>query len=134
MAGASTFKASPIDARCELVASNFFEEVPTGGDLYVLKNVLHDWSDEDALKILKNCRRVMSSKHRLVVIDIVLGPSNEPDPGRWSDIEMMMLLGGRERGAADFTKLLRAADFEITKVLPTGESGLFVSVIEARPL
>src|SRR5262249_7588819 len=59
-------------SRYEIVGTDFFVSVPEGGDVYILKNVLHDWNDEDALRILKNCRRVMGAEARLLVIDLVL--------------------------------------------------------------
>lgn len=133
LAGGVPLKQSPIADRCQVVAADFFEAVPEGGDAYILKNVLHDWNDADSLKILRNCHRVMGKDARLVVIDMLLRPANLPDPGRWSDIEMMMLLGGQERSEADFRVLLEEAGFAIAKIAPTGDRGLNVSVIAAKP-
>ncbi len=132
IAGAESLRA--MAERCEIVATNFFESVPAGGDAYVLKNVLHDWDDYDADKILANVRKAIAPDGRLILVDVVLKPSNQPDPGRWGDLEMLMLLKGRERSAADFETLCRRAGFEIVSLRPTGDQGLNASVIEARPV
>lgn len=134
VAGADALRAPGIAARCEIVAVNFFESVPAGADAYVLKNVIHDWDDEDAHKILVNVRKALPADGRLLLIDVVLRASNQPDPGRWGDLEMLVLLKGRERSAADFEALCSRAGFAVVSVQPTGDHGLNVAVIEARPV
>jgi precorrin-6B methylase 2 len=122
--------------RCELVAGDFFESVPDGGDGYVIKSVLHDWDDERCTALLANCRRAIAPEGRLVVIEPVL-PERIEHPGQMtmtlmSDLNMLLLTGGRERTESDFRALLAGAGFELTAVQPTG--GTDYSLVEARPV
>src|SRR5262249_1520702 len=79
VAGATTLREGPIGSRCEIVGVDFFESIPSGADAYVMKHVIHDWNDEDALKILRNCRRAIPTRGTLLLIEWVLKPLNEPD-------------------------------------------------------
>jgi hypothetical protein len=98
--------------RIELVSGDFFRAVPSGGDLYVLKNILHDWADAAAIDVLRTCRRAMARQTRLLVIEhFVCGP-NERCPGKVGDIQMMVRNGGRNRSIADLTDLLSAGGFD----------------------
>ena len=94
-----------------------------------MKWIIHDWNDEDSLKILRNCRRAIRSDGTLLVVDAVLKPPNEPDPGKLMDLTMLVMPGGRERTAAEFAALLRRADFSLARVIPTAGS---LSIIESR--
>lgn len=116
------------DDRWETVAGSFFESVPAG-DFHVLKNVLHDWSDEECVRILENVRRAMKPGGRLAVVDAVLPPSNEPHVGKLQDIFMMLMYSGQERTRAEFEGLLSRAGFRVCGVVPTGGT---CSVIEAE--
>lgn len=111
-------EAQRID-RCQQSAGNFFETVPRGADLYVLKRILHDWDDETAAKILGNCAKAMSPAARLVAVDAVIKPGNDPDPNKALDMSIMALLKGRERTAAEFEALFRAAGLRVTRIIPT---------------
>lgn len=110
--------AKGIADRCTLEAGNFFKSVPKGADLYTLKYILHDWSDERSVQILKNCRAAMGDKSRLLVIDSVIPPGNEPGYVKLLDIEML-IIGGRERTKADFAAIFRQAGLKLTRVIPT---------------
>jgi hypothetical protein len=117
--------------RCELVSGNFFESVPSGGDAYLLKHVIHDWDDERSLTILATCRRAMATSSRLLLVERDLPTDNrEALPAALSDLSMMLQLGGGERTVEEYRSLLTAAGFALTRVIPTphGES-----VIEAVP-
>lgn len=116
--------------RCELVAGDFFESVPAGADMYVIKNVIHDWNDERVIAVLRSCRDSMAKDGRLLTIDIVIPPGNEPFYGKLLDLAMLVLEGGRERTEAEFRTLLEAAGFKLSKVVPTGSA---YSVIEGIP-
>ncbi|MDQ6698883.1 MAG: hypothetical protein M3Z36_01705 [Acidobacteriota bacterium] len=106
-------------AGIEFVRGNFFESVPPGGDVYVLKNILHDWEDGRAKEILAKCRSAMTREARLLIIEnLVYGP-NEPCKGKGGDINMMVRNGGRNRTEAEFGDLLVASGFEIVRVIPT---------------
>lgn len=108
-----------LSDRMKPLAGDFFESVPEGGDLYMLKNVLHDWDDESSLKILQNVHKVMDQKSSLLVIDVVLDEGNEPSLGKMSDILMMAAAGGKERTRSQWNKLLAEAGFRIRKIHPT---------------
>jgi hypothetical protein len=131
IADATELRTGPVVGRCEVLGGNFFEAVPVGADAYILKRVIHDWNDESALKILRNCRRAISRDGTLLLIEWVLKPPNEPDLGKFTDLNMLVLLGGRERTEADFRALLREADFSLARVIPTAGPH---SIIESNPL
>jgi hypothetical protein len=105
--------------RCEKVAGDFFEEVPAGGDAYIMKHIIHDWDDERALTILKNCHRAMTDGGKLLLVEVVLPPGNEPSFGKIMDMEMMLLPGGMERTEAEYRELFAAAGFQLTRIVPT---------------
>jgi hypothetical protein len=86
--------------RCEIVEGTFFESVPVGADTYILKRVLHDWSDwsdEVAVSLLRRCREAMAPEGRVLTLDAAVPPGNQPHRSKMLDIMMMALLGGRER-------------------------------------
>jgi hypothetical protein len=107
-----------VGDRCDVVAGSFFDAVPEGGDAYVLKAIVHDWEDEDALAILRACRTAMREDSVLVVVEVELGAPNEPD-GKFSDLNMLVGPGGRERTPDEFAALFAAAGFELTGVTRT---------------
>src|SRR5262249_2776148 len=78
VAGATTLRQEPISQRCEIIGGDFFKGVPAGADAYLLKGIIHDWNDEAALQILKNCRRAIHPDGRLLIVDAVLTPSTDP--------------------------------------------------------
>ena len=124
--------AAGLRTRCELVAGSFFESVPAGGDLYLLKRVIHDWDDERAVAILRNCRAAMHGAARLLVVDHVLSPGNEPSLGKWLDLQMLVLTpGGRERDEVRFRALLEAAGLRLERTLPAGPTASLVEAAAA---
>jgi SAM-dependent methyltransferase len=128
--GATALRTGAIAERCEIVGIDFFEAVSERADAYMMKAIIHDWNDEAALKILKNCRRAIRNNGKLLLMEHVLKPPNEPDPGRFMDLTMLVLLTGRERTEIEFAALLRAGGFSLTRVIPT--TGL-LSIIESQP-
>jgi ubiquinone/menaquinone biosynthesis C-methylase UbiE len=114
--------------RCMLVAGDFFEGVPSGGDSYVLKRVLFDWTDEKAVQILKNCRRAMKSDAHLLIIEPLIGPPNEQSPAHLFDMTFLVMLHGRLRTADEYSGLLGQAGFRLQRVVPTESD---VSILEA---
>ena len=123
--------ATGIADRCTFVGGDFFVAVPAGGDAYVLSQILHDWDDEHCVAILGQCRRAMADHGNLLVVELVLPPGNEPSLGKWLDLHMLVLLGGRERTAAEYDTLFRAAGFNLARVVPTPPGP---SVVEAVPV
>ena len=119
-------RASLPDA-IEAVAGDFRSAVPAGGDVYVLKHVLHNWSDDDARRILENCRDARVAGGRVVVLDAVLAPDNRPDLARMLDLEMRVLFGSRERRKPELRRLIQAAGLQVESASELTESSwLFV--------
>jgi hypothetical protein len=108
-----------IAGRWETVAGDFFVDVPSGGDIYLLKRIIHDKSDADATRILRTVRQAMSESARLLIFDIVVPPSGRPNPNIMSDMLMMAVFEGRERTEEELGTLLANADLKITRILPT---------------
>ncbi len=117
-----------LTGRWRTEGGDFFEAVPPGGDFYLLKHILHDWGDEDALRILGSVRRAAAAGARLLVVDAVLPGGGVPHPAVELDIVMLMVVEGRERTAAEFEELLARAGFRLHRILPTPA---MPSVIEA---
>ncbi|MFD8290081.1 methyltransferase [Streptomyces lavendulae] len=114
--------------RWRVEGGDFFTAVPSGGDFYVLKHVLHDWTDEDGLRILGSVRRAAAPGARLLVVDAVLPGNGVPHPAVELDIVMLMVVRGRERTAAEFESLLGRSGFRLHRILPTPA---LPSIIEA---
>lgn len=117
IAAAEACPGGPL-RHCRLVAGDFFHSVPEGGDAYILKRVLVDWSDDDAVRILVNCRRAMAPNGRVLVVDVLVKPGNAPDPNKVSDVHMMVVTGGRERTAAEFAELFTRAGLRAGAIVP----------------
>ena len=119
-------------ARIEVRKGDFFAEIPAGPDLYLMKMILHDWSDEQCMEILRNCRAVIPRNGRLLVIELVAGDPNEPTPDKTSDIAMLVMTqGGRERTAQEYEKLFGQTGFHLDRIIPTSSRR---SIIEAVPV
>ncbi|MEO0707165.1 MAG: methyltransferase [Cyanobacteria bacterium J06649_5] len=117
--------------RCETVGGSFFEEIPAGKDAYMLSHILHDWSDQDCLKILNNIRQAMPDAGRLLVVEMLIPPGDTPHFGKLLDVTMLSIFsGGRERTEAEYTQLLAQAGFKVQRTVLT--PGL-VGVLEAVP-
>jgi len=110
--------AQGIAERCTLESGSFFESVPAGGDAYIMKYVLHDWNDEQCVKILGNCRAAMNAKGRVLVVDNVIPPGNDPNWGKLLDIQMLVI-GGRERTKKEFAAMFTAAGLKLKRIVPT---------------
>jgi hypothetical protein len=122
-------EARGLTDRVTIQPGSFFERVPTGGDAYLLSHVIHDWSEEQCLTILGNCRRAMSSDSRLLIIEMVLPPGNTPHPGKMLDMMMLVGPGGQERTEQEYGALLGKARLRLIRVVPTESPA---SVVEAR--
>lgn len=123
--------ASKVADRCEAVGGDFFESVPPGGDVYIMKWILHDWTDERCVRILENCRDRMADEGRLLVVDRVMPEQASPSTlGVMWDLHMLVLHNGLERTETQLRTLFSSSGFELTRVIPT-ESGM--SVVEAVP-
>lgn len=107
--------------RCEHLSGDFFQSVPDGADAIMMKHIIHDWDDDKATLILRNCRQALQGKSnaKILLVESVLTPGNEPHFGKFIDLEMFMMVGGRERTEEEFRKLFSAAGFRLTRVIPT---------------
>jgi len=130
-AAESYLTAASVRSRCRLVPGNFFESVPEAGDAYVLSNIIHDWDDERALRILRNCRAAMAPGAAVLLLEAVLPEHGSPSVAAMADVNMMVLLTGRERTEKQYAALLEAAGLRLSKVTPIWARE---SLIEARPL
>jgi hypothetical protein len=124
------FERLDILGRAEFVQGDFFATVPRGGDLYVLKSIVHNWKDDDATTILRNCRLAMPPHGRLLVGERVIPPGNAPAEAKLFDINMMITVGGQERTEAQYAALFAATGLEMARVIPTRSP---LSLIEAMP-
>jgi hypothetical protein len=128
-AGPEMTKAGVAD-RCEVVGGSFFDSVPEGGDAYLMKAILHDWKDDDALKILANIRSAIAPGGKLLLLESVLPERSSSDIGMLIDLEMLVAVGGEERTRAEWANLLDRAGFRLNRVVPTATP---VSIVEATP-
>jgi hypothetical protein len=118
----------PADARVDLVPGDFFECVPPGA-AYILKFVLHDWDDDRAVRILRNCGDAMAQDGRVFVIEAVVPDDDAPSAAKTHDINMLVLTGGRERTLGEYRSLLSAAGLDFLHATPVGFD---VSVLVAK--
>jgi hypothetical protein len=130
VAKAASRLAGEFAGRFDAVGGDFFAAVPEGQDVYLLKWILHNWDDEACVRILGACRRAMKPDSRLLVVEHVLGPANDSPDGRYLDLAMLVLHGGRERTSEEFAKLFAAAGLRLVSVQPTST---LLSVVEAVP-
>lgn len=114
--------------RLEFIGGSFFDAVPAGADTYCLKDILHDWDDDQCVRILSSIRHAMTRTTRLLVIERVIPPGNESFAGKMVDLTMLVMTGGRERTAQEYSEMLDSAGLSIAKVVPTSSGS---SVIEA---
>ena len=121
-------KRAGVAERCEVVGGSFFESVPEGGDAYLMKAIIHDWNDDDALKILGNIRSAIAPSGKLLLLESALPERSSSDLGMLIDLEMLVAVGGKERTRAEWANLLGRAGFRLNRVVPTATP---VSIIEA---
>jgi hypothetical protein len=140
-AAAPRFEKEGLAHRCKLIAADLLDGVPPGADVYMIKHVLHGKTDDVAIKVLANCRAVMPSDGCLLIVEFVLPDViSQPDPNvetrLMSDLNMLVVTGGRERSSAEWAKLLQSSGFEIGRVIPVSDTspGQEVSIVEGLPL
>jgi C-methyltransferase len=131
VAGASALLSQQgVKDRVRVEGGSFFDSVPSGGDAYVLKNVIHDWPDAQAVAILRNVRAAARADATVLLVETVLPEHDRDFAGKWVDLEMLLLANGRERTAAECRELLRQAGFRMNRVVQTASP---FSVVEATP-
>ena len=123
-------RGTTSEGRLELVGGDFFSAVPAGADAYVMKWILHDWDDATCLQLLASCRRAMTPRSRLLVVELVIDPDRSDELAYALDLQMLVALAGKERTAAEFRALYNTAGFRLTRVIPTAS---MFSLIEGIP-
>jgi hypothetical protein len=116
-----------LAGRCQILAGSFFESIPAGADSYLMRHIIHDWDDEKALRILQNIHRAMAPAGKLLLVEGVIPPGNDPSFTKLLDLTMLVIPGGKERTEAEYRTLFQAAGFRLTNMVPTKAE---VSVIE----
>ncbi len=123
--------SSGLSDQCECIGGDFFKTVPPGGNAYLLASVIHDWDDEKAFAILRNCRRAMGSTAKILLLEMIIPPGDSPFFGKLLDLNMLVNFGGRERTEAEYRDLLSSAGFELTRIVQTRTP---TSIMEAIPV
>jgi hypothetical protein len=118
-----------IESRARIEHGDFFESVPGGGDAYILSHIIHDWSEEQCLTILRNCQKAMKPGAKVLIVEFVLPEGNAPHWGKLLDMIMLAITGGQERTAAEYSALLAGAGLKMTRIIPTASD---VSIVEAE--
>ena len=115
-----------------MVEGSFFESVPSGGDVYMMSHVIHDWDEASCVRVLQHCRSAMHSRSRLILVEMVIPPGSDFHPSKVLDLVMLTFTpGGQERTESEYAALLAKAGLKLTRVVPTASP---VSVIEAEPV
>lgn len=123
-------ESAGVGERCRTIAGSFFDAVPDGADAIVLRHIIHDWPDEDAVRILANCASALAPSGRVLVVEMLVPEDNEPAIAKQFDISMMVLLEGVERTEAEYRALFEAAGLTLAGITPTASPSF---VFEARP-
>jgi len=126
----ASIAAAGAAGRCAFEASDFFRKVPGGADLQVMKSILHDWNDEECVRLLTNCRASLEPGGRLLVVEMLVPEAAGPDFVTLMDLNMLVMTGGRERTAREYDALFESAGFGKARVIPTRSP---MSLLETRP-
>lgn len=121
-----------LASRCEVLGGSFFEGVPAA-DSYVMKSIIHDWDDARAITILKNCAKSMRSPNgKVLLVELLIAPGNEPGMSKWIDIEMLLIAGGRERTEAEYADLFSKAGLRLARVVRTQLPFCVIEAVRAQ--
>ncbi|OKH25830.1 methyltransferase [Chroogloeocystis siderophila] len=131
-AATPAIESAQIGDRARLVAGNCLDSVPSDGDAYILMFVVHNWDDERAVKLLKNCREAMTADGKLLIVEMIMPPGNAPFVGKLIDLESLLTTpGGYERTEAQYRSLLEAAGFKVTRLIPTQTANSIIEAVRA---
>ena len=119
-----------IEERCKVAECDFFENIPSGSDAYLMSNILHDWTDEQCKIILKNCHKAMNKESKLLIVEMVILPGNDPSIAKLLDLEMFVTTGGRERTESEFKSLFKSAGFKLSRTISTKGNISILEVIK----
>jgi hypothetical protein len=123
-------QAQGLESRCSVIEGSFFESIPQGADAYLMRHVIHDWTDEQSIQILRHCRKAVPAHGRLLIVEFHVSPANEPSVGKDADMIMMAYPGGKERTPEEYGALFEQSGFRLSGVTRTRSA---VSVVEGRP-
>jgi hypothetical protein len=126
----AAMQALGLEERCSVLEGNFFESVPTGADAYLMRHVIHDWTDDQSVQILRNCRKVIPPHGRILLVEFAVRSANEASLGKDADMIMLAFPGGMERTEEEYRALFEQSGFTLSNVTPTKSA---VNVIEGRP-
>ena len=119
VAGAKEGPLKPFLDRCTFAGGDMFASVPAGADAYIMKHIIHDWPEEQCIKLLKNCRKGANANGKLLVVDHVIPPGNDFHPGKFLDLAMLLFPGGKERTEQEFRELFAASGWRLNRVIST---------------
>jgi hypothetical protein len=125
----SNLQSAGVADRCQVIGGSFFESVPSGADAYLMRHIIHDWDDEKSIQILRNVHQAMTREGRLLVVEGVIEPGNQPSFGKLLDLTMLTIPGGKERTEEEYRRLYETSGFQLTQIISTKAD---VSVIEGR--
>ena len=108
-----------------------FSSVPAGADAYIMKHIIHDWTDDRCVQILKACRKSVNSGGKLLVVDSVIQPGNDFSPSKFLDLQMLIFPSGCERTEKQFRDLFAAAGWKLSRIIPTAATDSIVEGIAA---
>jgi hypothetical protein len=125
------YLSGDLEPRATMEPCNFFEKIPPGCRAYLMKSVIHDWDDDQARIILANCRKAIPADGVLLLVEWDLLGENIPSNGKFIDIVMLVLTGGRERSVEEYRKLLASTGFRLNRIVPTAAQ---FAIVEASPI
>ena len=121
-----------VSDRCEVVAGNFFESVLSGGDAYFMKHILHELGDEQCHLLLQRCHAAMGKNGKLLIVEKIIPPGNEPFDGKLLDLHMLIMMhDGRERTKLEYQKLFEASGFRLSRVVDTNSPWSVLEAVKA---
>ena len=129
IAAAKRGEGGPLPGVSFVAGDVFTTAAPEGGDLYLLRHLMHDYEDADCTRILANVRRAMRPRARVLVLEAPLPADDSPGPGRWLDLQVMLLCGGRERTVDEYGALFAKAGLRLSRTIPTSHPAM--TVVEA---
>lgn len=127
----AVLESEGVAAGVETATGDFFQSVPAGGDLYMMKHIIHDWDDRRCITILKNIRSAMNENGKVLIVEMVVKEGNKPDFSKIMDLEMLITPGGVERTAEEYRALLKRAGLRLTRIVPTASPYSIVEAVKA---
>ncbi|WP_339727441.1 methyltransferase [uncultured Gimesia sp.] len=112
-------KQAGLSDRCDLIEGSFFASVPEGADAYFMRHIIHDWDDEKSLTILRQCHAAMPKNSKLLVVESIIPEGNEQFAGKFLDLVMLLIPGGKERTVEEYRSLFKQAGFELERIIST---------------